>query len=417
MSAIAAKTSSLDGATIAARIDELSRFSDDPLCLTRLTLSPSHKRAAECVTGWMQQAGMRTHVDGAGNVIGRYEAASADVKTLIIGSHIDTVRNAGRFDGNLGVIAGIAVVEELHRRGIRLPYAVEVVAFSDEEGVRFPSTLTGSRALAGRFDAASLDDHDSEGITRREALASFGADPGAIAEVACDPARTLGYIEVHIEQGPVLEARGLPLGIVTAINGATRGEVLVRGEAGHSGTLPMNMRRDALAAAAEMIGMVETRARNDVHVVATVGRLEIPNGAVNIVPGEVRFSLDVRSSSDEARALALSDIEASFARIAAVRGVTAKFEASYDMPATPCDASIMDAMTGAFRRCGLEPFKLGSGAGHDGMSFRGRVPVGMIFVRCRDGVSHNPAEYASPADMGAAANVLFDLLQHPGVFA
>ncbi len=417
MSTTIERISAIDGNALAVRIDELARLSDDPACLTRLTLSPSHKKAASLVVEWMQEAGMQVRLDAAGNVIGRYEAQKPGAAKVIIASHIDTVRNAGRFDGNLGVITGIAVVDELNQQGKRLPFAIEVIAFSDEEGVRFASTLSGSRAIAGVFEASCLDDTDADGVSRRQALRDFGADPSKIEDAACNLVNTLAYLEVHIEQGPMLEARNLPLGIVTAINGATRGEVVVKGEAGHSGTLPMSMRRDAMTAAAEMILAIEARARRDADVVATVGRVEIPNGAVNIVPGLVKFSLDVRSSSDVARNRAVTDIEADLAKIAMARRVSAQFTASYDMPATICDAAIVGAMSRAFAQNGREPFMLGSGAGHDGMSFRGRIPVGMIFVRCRGGVSHNPAEYASPADMGAAARVLFDLLLDSGAFA
>lgn len=415
MSVATRTASQLSGAAIAARIDELALFTDDPDGLTRLTLSPSHKGAAARVAEWMREAGMAVRMDGAGNVIGRYEAAvAAGARTLLVGSHIDTVRNAGRFDGNLGVVVGVAAVDELNRRAQRLPFAIEVVAFSDEEGVRFPTTLSGSLALAGSFDPACLDSTDGAGVSRREALAGFGVGDAPVS--AANAASTIGYLEVHIEQGPVLEARDLPVGIVTAINGATRGEVVVNGVAGHSGTLPMNMRHDALVAAAEMIIEIERRARNDSEVVATVGRIETPRGAVNIVPGEARFSLDVRSSSDASRARALADIRASMDRIATARGVTARFTPSYDMPAAPCDPRIIAALADAFARQGFAPFQLGSGAGHDGMSFRGVIPIGMIFVRCRGGVSHNPAEYASPEDIGAAAQILFELL-HSGALA
>ena len=417
MSNESARQSQIAGAAIMARIGALAAFSDDPSCLTRLTLSLAHRGAAGLVLQWMREAGMQAHVDAAGNAVGRYEAANADAKTLLIGSHIDTVRNAGRFDGNLGVIAGIAIVDELNRLEHRLPCALEIIAFSDEEGSRFASTLSGSRALAGAFDASCLDDADGDGVTRRAALAAFGGDGALCGGLARDPARTLAYLEVHIEQGPVLEARNLPLGIVTAINGATRGEVIVAGEAGHAGTLPMDMRRDALAAAAEMILAIEARAKRGADFVATVGRIEIPNAAVNIVPGEARFSLDLRSASDDARSNALADIETDIARIASSRNVGARFTPSHGMPAAPCDPRIMDAMERVFRARGYEPFRLASGAGHDAMSFRGRIPIGMIFVRCRGGISHHPSEFASAADCEAASRVLFDLVKDFGALA
>ena len=234
---------------------------------------------------YMQEAGLSVRLDAAGTLVGRREGATADARTLLIGSHIDSVRNAGSFDGPLGIVLGIEALEILRARGARSPFAVEVLAFGDEEGVRFPTTLTGSRALAGAFDPAALDSADAQGVSRREALAAFGCDPARIGAEARDPARTLGYVEVHIEQGPVLEQRGLALGVVTAINGASRGEILVTGEAGHSGTVPMAMRRDAAVAAAQIVLAVEEIARATPDLVATVGRMEIPGGAVNVVPG------------------------------------------------------------------------------------------------------------------------------------
>jgi hydantoinase/carbamoylase family amidase len=285
---------------------------------------------------------------------------------------------------------------------------------ADEEGVRFATSLTGSRALAGTFDPASLDTADADGITRREALVAFGCEPATIPQAARDPARTLGYVEFHIEQGPVLEAEGLPLGLVTAINGATRGEILVDGAAGHSGTLPMAMRRDAAAAAAEIVLAVERIGRSRPDLVATVGRIEIPNGAVNVVPGRARLSLDVRSPSDGDRAAALADIRAAMASIAQARGVNARLETSYDMPAAPCDDRLTAALAKSFSRCGHRDFRLPSGAGHDAMSFRGRIPMAMVFVRCRGGVSHRPDEHASRADIAAALAVLEDFIGSMG---
>lgn len=398
------------GDALVARIEALAKFSSDPNVLTRLTLTQAHRNAADMVMSWMAQAGMQVHFDALGTVVGRREASAPGAKTLLLGSHIDTVRNAGKYDGNFGVIAAIAAVDRLKNEGIALPFAIEVLAFGDEEGVRYSSTLTGSRAVAGTFDPASLDDKDADGISRREALVRFGVDPGYALRQARDPAQTIGYIEVHIEQGPVLESEGLPIGIVTAINGATRGSFDIKGVSGHSGTLPMSLRHDAMTAAAEMILAVEMAARGKRGLVATVGRVETPQGAVNIVPGAVTMSLDVRSPSDMDRKEIMDSILDHVQRIALRRGVEAKFTPSYDMPAVPCDVRLMECISRGFSRIGHADYRLPSGAGHDAMSFHRRIPIAMIFARCRGGVSHNPAEFASPSDMEAAAAALYECL-------
>ncbi len=301
---------STGAARIVARLDELNGASDDEGALTRLTLSPAHARAAAMVRAWMEEAGLSVRLDSVGNVVGRREGASPGAKTLIIGSHIDSVRNAGRFDGPLGVILGVEACARLAARAKAPPFAIEVVAFGDEEGVRFPTSLTGSRALAGTFDPASLESLDARGVSRRDALLAFGCDPSRAAQEARDPASVLGYVELHIEQGPVLESKGLALGLVTAINGGSRGEISIEGSAGHAGTLPMTMRHDALAAAAEIVLAIEAVGKTRPDLVATVGRLEVPNGAVNVVPGRARLSIDVRSPRDEDRLQAVEDIRA-----------------------------------------------------------------------------------------------------------
>ena len=399
---------SLSGLRIEQRLKELAAFTDVPGEMTRLTLSPAHKRAAGQVADWFGAAGMSAAIDPAGSVIGRYEGARPGGKTLIIGSHIDTVRNAGIYDGNLGVISGLAAVEALHAQKRRLPFAVEICAFGDEEGVRFPTTLTGSRQRAGRFDMGALDEMDADGVSRRSALAEFGAPTKGLGEKLAGPASILAYLEVHIEQGPVLEARGLPAGIVTALNGVTRGDVMVRGMAGHAGTLPMAMRRDALATSAEMILAIEREARAAPELVATVGTLNVPGGAVNVVPGETRFSFDIRAPADGVRRAAVEAVRARIAEIARVRNVEALFTPRYEAEATPCDGVLYAGLARAMEKSGITPFHLPSGAGHDVMSFRGLCPVAMLFVRCRGGISHNPAEYASPDDIGTGARLLYD---------
>ncbi|WP_246088353.1 allantoate amidohydrolase [Phreatobacter stygius] len=400
------------GRAIVARLDELAGITDEPGVLTRLYLGPAHRRAVDLVSSWMTEAGMQVSLDGLGSLIGRYEGTTPKAPALVIGSHIDTVRNAGRFDGNLGVVTALEVVRSLHRRGHRYPLAIEVVAFGDEEGVRFASTLGGSRAMAGRFDAATLDERDSAGVSRREALASFGCDVATIPRSARSPADTLGYVEVHIEQGPVLEASGLAIGVVTAINGASRGTVALTGKASHAGTTPMDLRSDALAAAAEIILMVERRAREQPGLVATVGHIETPGGAVNTVPGKVRLTLDLRSPFDAQREAALGAITRDIRAIARARGIGCDIAMSYEAPAAPCDAGLSARLAASAGRCGVPYTSLPSGAGHDAMAFRGVLPFAMLFVRCRDGLSHHPDEFAAADDIDVAARVLADFLDH-----
>ena len=400
------------GGQICARLDVLGAISDEPGKLTRLYLGSAHRRAADQVAAWMRDAGMSVRLDAVGSIIGRYEGTQHAASALLLGSHIDTVRDAGRFDGTLGVLSAIAVVDRLHARGRRLPFAIEVLAFGDEEGVRFPGTLTGSRALAGRFEPKLLDEVDQDGITRRQALLDFGTDGSQFAAETRDPAHVLGYIEVHIEQGPVLEAENLSVGVVTAINGATRGHIIVKGVSGHAGTVPMGMRRDAMAAAAEMILAVERRAMHEPDLVATVGVLEVANGAVNAIPGEVVLTLDIRSPSDARRESALAELEREFARIALRRSVEVGAQFNYAAASAICDGTLTGALSASIARTGLPVRHLPSGAGHDAMAFKDILPFAMLFVRCRGGVSHSPAEYASPEDIEAAATVLADCVEN-----
>ncbi len=402
------------GEVIAARLDELATVSDEAGDLTRLYLGPAHRRAVDLIAKWMREAGMTTRLDAAGDVVGRYEARERGSRALLLGSHIDTVRNAGRFDGNLGVVTAIEVVRAAFRSGKRFPFAIEVVAFADEEGVRFASTLSGARALAGVFDAAALDEVDEAGVSRRQALAAFGCDPSRLSAEARSPEKTIGYVEVHIEQGPVLEQEGLPVGIVTAIDGMTRAIVEIEGAGGHAGTVPMPLRHDALAAAAEMLVAIEARARSRTNLVATVGKIEVFGAAANTIPGRVRFSIDLRSPSDQERLGAVGDIKDIIAAIARRRGVTQRFSIGHEAPAAYCDGPLSDRLAAAVETCGVEPRRLPSGAGHDAMAFDRIIPFAMLFVRCRGGVSHSPAEFASPGDIDVAARVLSTFLDSIG---
>jgi len=373
--------------------------------LTRLFLSPAHRRATAVVAGWMREAGLDAHVDAIGNVVGRNAVAGP---RLILGSHIDTVRNAGWYDGNYGVLAAIEAVGRCQD----LAFGVEVIAFGDEEGVRFPKTLSGSRAIAGIFDTAALESRDKDGITMAGALRAFGGDPESVASVARDAGQILGYVELHIEQGPVLEAKNLPAGIVTAIAGASRYQVSVTGAAGHAGTVPMAMRRDALAAASECFLAVEAAARGRPGVVATVGAVAVRPGAPNSIPGEVAFSIDLRAPEDAARLAAGEAIEGAIAGIGAARGQDIRVAKTHDAPATACAPWLQGQLARAVQGSGVTPFYLPSGAGHDAMAVAALCPVGMLFIRCAGGVSHTPAESISAEDAEMGVRILVSFLQN-----
>ncbi|TWB47068.1 allantoate amidohydrolase [Nitrospirillum viridazoti] len=399
------------GLALMARLDDFARHSADRPALTRLYLTPEHRAAADQLLTWMREAGMVAQLDAAGTVVGRYEGTTPGLPALLLGSHIDTVRNAGKYDGNLGVLAAVAAVAELNRRGERLPYAIEVLGFGDEEGVRFPVTLTGSRAVAGTVAPDAMAARDRDGIALGDALKEFGGDPAGLAAVARDPATVLGFVEVHIEQGPVLESRGLPLGIVTAINGASRYAVTVTGQAGHAGTVPMALRHDPLAAAAEMVLAVETAGGAEPDLVATVGRIEAKPGAVNVIPGQATFTIDLRSPHDDSRKTAAAGLLDTLAAIAARRGVALDIQPTHDAPAAHCHPGLMRQLGQAVARAGIIPHPLPSGAGHDAMALAALCPMAMLFVRCAGGISHNPAESITVEDADLAVTVLLDFLR------
>jgi len=394
-----------------AMLAELAAFTDGDGNLTRLYLSPAHRAAADRVAAWMRDAGLDVGLDALGTVRGRLKPTApgrAGNRRLLIGSHIDTVVNAGRYDGMLGVVAGILAVEEIRARGIDLPFGIDVLAFGDEEGVRFPTTLVSSSAVAGCLVSSDLDARDADGIRLRDALVAFGGDPDAVASAAYARDEALAYLEVHIEQGPVLEAEGVPLGVVTSIAGQSRFSITVTGEAGHAGTVPMALRRDALAASAEMMLAIENvaRAGNAHQMVATVGRLTARPGAVNVIPAEVVFTLDIRADADAPRLAAIAELDARFRAIANGRGVSVTMDKFYESPTTPCAPRLQEALAGAARDLGVAERRLASGAGHDGHAMHHLTDVGMLFVRCRGGISHNPAEFAAIDDMGLAVEAL-----------
>jgi len=396
------------GGRLMARLDAFAAFTDEPGSLTRLFLSDAHRRAAAAFIGWCAQTGMAARIDAAGSVVARYEGrGEAGAPALMLGSHIDTVRDAGRYDGNYGALAALAVVQDLAERGERLDHAVEIVAFGDEEGVRYRTTLTGSRALAGDYPEDALDQGDANGVLMRDALRAFGGDPDKALELRAD--HVAAFVEIHIEQGPVLEAEGLPIGVVSAINGATRLEVGVDGMAGHAGATPMALRRDAFAAAAEMALMIERRARAEADLVATVGRMEVWPGAANVIPGHAQFSIDLRAPLDARREAALRDIRANIDAVARERRVTATVAITHEAAAFACDPRIVAGLGTAVESLGLPVRVLPSGAGHDTMAIGRFRPAGMLFVRCKDGVSHNPLESISAEDCayGLAALMRF----------
>ncbi len=406
----------LSGAALLERIDALAAISAETGRLSRQYLTPEHRRANDLVGGWMRAAGMTVREDSVGNIVGRYEGdrpgTAEPLPALLIGSHLDTVRDAGKYDGMLGVLTGIAVVADLQARGRRLPFAVEVIGFGDEEGTRFQSTLIGSRAIAGRFDPAVLDKRDADGVRLADAMTAFGLDPAAYAEAAHRPEAVLAYAELHIEQGPVLEALGHPVGVVTAIAGATRLAVTVDGFAGHAGTVPMTLRRDALAASAEMILAVEALCSTQDRLVGTVGRIEASPGATNVIPGRVRFTIDLRADRDALRLERVGAVRARLEAIADQRGVSVAFETLHDSPAVACHPDLMAQFAASAAALGLDAPELPSGAGHDAMAVAGLTDIAMLFVRCDRGISHNPAESITAADAEAGARVLAHFVEH-----
>ena len=397
----------LTGAALMRRLEALAAFTEVTGQVTRTYLTPALKAAGEQLIAWMRAAGMDARFDAVGNVVGRYEGADRRAPALMLGSHYDSVRNAGKYDGPYGVVAALAVVAALSREGRRLPFAIEVVAFGDEEGVRFKSTLIGSRAVAGTLDAAVLDLVDGDGVSMRAAMAVFGGKPDAIARAARPALR--GYIELHIEQGPVLIAEKLPVAIVTGIAGASRFMIAITGEAGHAGTVPMALRRDAGTAAAEFILAVEQRCGAESGLVGTVGIIQTPTGAANVIPGVVELSLDVRSGSDAVRRKAVADLKAALKAICKRRDVKAAITPTHEAKAVQCDRRLAEVLSAAVAARGHRVLALPSGAGHDAMAMAAVCPVAMLFVRCGNGgISHDPRETMTAADAEVGARVLHD---------
>ena len=404
------------GDEIVGRINRLATISETPEHLARIFLTREHRAAADLILGWMREAGMHAHLDAIGNVCGRYEGERPGLPCLMLGSHYDTVRDAGKWDGPLGLITAISCVADLHRRGRRLPFAIEVTGFADEEGVRFASTLLGSRAVAGTFNERVLGATDEAGISMRDALIQFGLDPDHIGAAARAPGELLAYVELHIEQGPVLEAQNLPVGVVTAIAGATRLAASIKGMAGHAGTVPMALRRDALAGAAECIVRIEELCRTDEGgLVGTVGYIHANPGATNVIPGAVSFTIDLRAPTDTHRKKAVADIVRQIEAIAARRKLLLQIDVTHENRTVPCAPWLKAQVAHAVAAEGFGVFELPSGAGHDGMAMIDIADVAMLFVRCRGGISHHPDEHVEIADADAGARVLLRLIEnfHP----
>jgi len=401
------------GEEIVSRINALAAISETPEHLARVFLTKEHRAAADVILGWMRSAGMRAHLDAIGNVCGRYEGARDGLPCLMLGSHYDTVRDAGKWDGPLGLISAISCVADLNRRGLRQPFAIEVTGFADEEGVRFASTLLGSRAVAGTFDESVLNARDADGVSMREALRTFGLDPDHIGAAARVRRELLAYLELHIEQGPVLEQENLPVGVVSAIAGATRLAARLSGMAGHAGTVPMALRRDALAGAAECIGTIEEFCATDAGgLVGTVGYIQAMPGATNVIPGQVSFTIDIRAPTDAHRKRAVVDIVRRIEAIAKRRQLALQLDVTHENRTAPCAPWLKAQVADAIAAEGFRAFELPSGAGHDGMAMIDIADVGMIFLRCRGGISHHPDEHVELADADAGARVLLRLIEN-----
>ncbi|MET3602591.1 N-carbamoyl-L-amino-acid hydrolase [Sphaerotilus sulfidivorans] len=382
--------------------------------LTVTYLTDAHRACAQRLSHWMKaDCGFdEVEIDAVGNVVGVYHGSDRAAPRLLTGSHYDTVRNGGKYDGRLGILVPMAVVAELHRAGRRLPFGIEVVGFAEEEGQRYKATFLGSGALVGQFDPAWLDQVDADGVTMRAAMQHAGLCIDDIPALARDPAKYLGFVEVHIEQGPVLAELDLPLGVVTSINGSVRFVGEISGMASHAGTTPMGRRRDAALAVAELALFVERRAASVPHVVGTVGILEVPNGSINVVPGRCRFSLDIRATTDAARDACLHDVRTELAAICQRRGVSVTLDETMRASAAPSDPAWQTRWERAVAATGLPVHRLPSGAGHDAMKLHEVMPQAMLFVRgLNAGISHNPLESTTNDDTELAVRAFADLLE------
>ncbi|MDN3016496.1 allantoate amidohydrolase [Paenibacillus sp. BSR1-1] len=395
---------------IVRRLDDLSKISLTERGVTRLSFTKESEEANRLVSHWMEEAGMIVRRDALNNVVGRYEGTQEEAPVLLIGSHLDTVVEAGKYDGILGVILGIEAVQILHENGICPKHPIEVIGFCDEEGTRFHTTLLGSRAIAGNFLQKDLEAVDKDGVTLAKAMREIGMDPTLYRLAARDPNSILGYLELHIEQGPVLEKKNQSCSAVSGIAGQSRLEFRVEGAAGHAGTVPVAMRQDALVGTAEMIQAVERIALQYESLVATVGKLKVYPGASNVIPGLVEGAMDLRSIDDTTREVALKRIQEECQQIANRRKLTCEFQLVFESPAVHCSSHFIGIIESVLEEHHMDPLRLVSGAGHDAMAIAKIVDTGMIFVRCKEGLSHHPDEFASQEDIEVGLSVLLNTI-------
>ncbi|MBT2755484.1 allantoate amidohydrolase [Mesobacillus foraminis] len=400
----------INGKRIYERADELGLCSSPGLGVTRLPFTPESLRCEALIEQWMKQAGMKVWKDGVNNIIGRYEGKDPNAPVLLIGSHLDTVIEGGKYDGMLGVLTGIEVVQTLFNQGLVLNHPIEVVGFCDEEGVRFHSTFLGSRALVGTFSDEDLQRTDDAGITLEAALINAGADPSSYPLAKRNREDILGYLELHIEQGPVLEKENEPVGVVSGIAGVTRFSFEVSGTAGHAGTVPGRLRQDALAGASEIILFIESVMKKYDPLVATVGKLTVLPGASNVIPGFVKGTLDIRDIDESRKESAINEIMEESRKIASQRGIQLKFEEVMKAPPTYCSEEFTSIAMQSIKELGGRPIKLISGAGHDAMAMAELTDVAMLFVRCKEGLSHHPDEACTEEDITAGAEVLLSVV-------
>ncbi|MCH8552463.1 MAG: M20 family metallo-hydrolase [Natronospirillum sp.] len=392
-------------------LDRAATFSEPGPGVTRVLGSAEHQALLVEMRRWFADAGAEVSLDGAGNLVGRWVGSNPNERTLIIGSHQDTVRQGGRYDGIMGVLLPLVVLQRRHAEGRPLPYPVELVAFSDEEGTRFSSTLVGSAALAGTFDSALLQATDVEGVTMAQALRDLGADPASIPAAARDPQQVSGFLELHIEQGPLLEAENLPVGIVTAITGIERHDLRIIGKAGHAGTTPMHLRRDALVGASDVVQLLDQLCRDTEELVGVVGQLKVIPNAVNVIPGAVEMSLELRSPQTSIRRQARDTLLQQIGVALQVRNLDWEHRLNYEQTEVSCSPRIQSTLAAAIEDQGLETRYLFSGAGHDGLAMESLTDIGMLFMRCTDGLSHHPDEAVTVDDLEVTAQTLDRFLE------
>lgn len=398
----------IDGERLWNRLFELAEIGkQEGGGVTRLSFTEEERAAKSLVASYMEEAGLLVYEDAAGNLFGRREGSDPDAPVVLVGSHVDSVYSGGNFDGPLGVLAGVEILQTMDERGVETRHSVEVVAFTDEEGARFSFGMIGSRALSGTLTSEDLRHKDGQGISIAEAMKSSGLDPDAIGDAAVPSGTVKAYVELHIEQGKVLEDDNLPVGIVTGIAGPLWLRFVLEGEAGHAGTTPMGLRRDALAAAAHVMGSIEAEASKTGTTVGTVGRLDLSPGGINIIPGRVEFTLDIRDIDERVRDEVERRIVGEARQTCEARGVELDVDTLQRVAPVPCSDLVQHAARAACKELGLEPYSLASGAGHDGMHLNDLCPVGMVFVRSKAGISHNPEEWSSKQDCAAGADVLY----------